>query len=316
MAGELAAVGAWARALHDEWGVRHLGVVTCDIPIPVEAERSGDPYDLLYAVFEFAEWATDEAQFLECELPDAAVGSWLTEKFVASSGGLGDCRTYLGNHGWNKITHRYIDAALLEMSCDAHRGFLSEIDSFISADERRACLAVNDPYARVPGVPETNTLGPVEEQVAKQAAWLRSSAPLLPLPASKLLAARRTLASQNKLRSLRREETVQDLPGNERHTAFEILRMLDDKQHDSSTTVFFQGFACGLSRYFPGEYPRPAFMWRFMSGREILDVLLIPALTPKAAEAVLFSSNTVGPKARMELDSLVFKRAMFGARRS
>ncbi len=315
------AFAEWSHAHYRANDLPHAGLVSKDILIaPLDPENAreypqAENYDLLLAVFEFSDWAVQEAHFLPGEFAPIAYMSRCVEGYMASVANGGHAQ-FLSRYRWAPEFVRACELGLEAMGCEHEAKVFADLKVFVEADEARVVRVIEAYEGLKPRSDEIKhfdeaLLGgrKLDDQVAQQAVWLRQSGSLVFVSHEKLERKRADLAKRNK-RSRERGPSKADEHREPNAAVVTIARQLKTAL-GVPPGMFFQTWETGLNDYEPGAGPIRVRMWRFVGfdenrKRYVLDVVIVPSIRGAPPQARAY--GTCG-EARIDISPEAYKRA-------
>lgn len=299
------AFAEWSFAYYGANGIPHVGLLSKDILIPLLDTQNAreypqaENYDLLRVVFEFSDWAEQEAHFLPGEFAPIAYMSRCVEGYMASVANGGHAQ-FLSRYRWAPEFVRACAMGLDAMGCKHEAGVFAELKAFVEADSDRVARVIQAYDSFQPRGDEIKRLDEallggrkLDDQVAQQAAWLRQSGRLDFVPRKKLERKRADLAKRNK-RIRERKPSKTDAHREPNAAVLRITRQLETTI-GVPPGIFFQTWETDLNDYEIGAGSIKVRMWRFVGfdqnrKRYVLDIVIVPSLRGASPQARAYST--------------------------
>ncbi len=313
--GDLRALGEWCEALYRKWNIEHQGLIAPDVPIAADIlddfndpDIYGDDYALLAAVYEFADWAEDEALLLPAEYSLVALVSQSVESYLAKvhNGGHPKYLTY----DWNTLSAKACEVGLAAMGCVEHAAIFSDFKAFIEEDRARAIQIVrwyNAPgsFSRPEGVKAFDRAVfdlSLDRQVQQQAKWLQSSGVLTPMRREKVT--KKAVIEKNALR----RERSRSIAAPEKQMS-RAIRPIAKALEEVVGHELGEIYQCGdnsLLQYFFGSDPVSVPFCRFFTtladgALRMQDVVLMRPPATASYQAFLFGRPDFEVLARVDI---------------
>lgn len=296
----------WCRGHYRAADISHSGLVSKDILIPpldpenVASFPDDVEFELLASVFEFSDWAVQEAHFLPGEFSPIAYMSRCVEGYMASVVNGGHAQ-FLSRYRWAPDFVHACELGLAAMGCEHQAKVFAELKAFVEADASRLSRLIEAYDNFQPRAKEIKRFDDLlfdghtlSDQVAQQAAWLRRSGRLVFVPEKKLERKRAGLAKRNK-RMRERAPSKSDELREPNAAVLMIARELEEIA-GAPLGKFFQTYTIELNEYEPGAGATKVRVWRFAGFDQnrksyVSDVVIVPALRGNQPQARLYGTR-------------------------